>query len=179
MSEKISIYIPAYNAENTIEQTIDSILQQTINVDEIIVVNDNSTDCTEEIVKKFSKIKILNNKKNMGLGFNRNLAIKESNGDEIILPSGLKIMIIEDKDGLSPQLSDTVTTEILITDLDGKILQEFTEPQNFVLSQVFPGLTEGIRLMNIGDKWKLTIPPELANGSGETVIFQVELLGIN
>ena len=77
MSEKISIYIPAYNAENTIEQTIDSILQQTINVDEIIVVNDNSTDRTEEIIKKFSKIKILNNKKNMGLGFNRNLAIKE------------------------------------------------------------------------------------------------------
>ena len=77
MNEKISIYIPAYNAENTIEQTIDSVLQQTINVDEIIVVNDNSTDCTEKIINKFSKIKILNNKKNMGLGFNRNLAIKE------------------------------------------------------------------------------------------------------
>ena len=112
------------------------------------------------------------------LSENRKL-IKESNGGEIILSSGLKIMIIEDKDGLSPQLSDTITTEILITDLDGKILQEFPEPQTFVLSQVFPGLTEGIQLMNIGDKWKLTIPPELANGSGETVIFQVELLEIN
>ena len=61
------------------------------------------------------------------LSENRKL-IKESNGGEIILSSGLKIMIIEDKDGLSPQLSDTVTTEILITDLDGKILQEFPEP---------------------------------------------------
>ena len=52
MSEKISIYVPAYNAENTIEQTIDSILRQTINVDEIIVINDNSTDSTEKVIKK-------------------------------------------------------------------------------------------------------------------------------
>ena len=112
------------------------------------------------------------------LSENRKL-IKESNGDEIILASGLKIMIIEDKDGLSPQLSDTVTAEMQIGLLSDSILQKLPEPQTFPLSQVFPGLTEGIQLMNIGDKWKLTIPPELANGSGETVIFQVELLGIN
>ena len=112
------------------------------------------------------------------LSENRTL-IAESQDGEIILASGLKIMIIESKDGLSPQLSDTVTTEILIKSLDGNILQEFPEPQTFVLSQVFPGLTEGIQLMSVGDKWNLTIPPELANGNGETIIFEVKLLKIN
>ena len=110
---------------------------------------------------------------------NRKL-IKESNGGEIILASGLKIIIIEDKDGLSPQLSETVTLEILITDIDGNVLQEFPEPQTFVLSEFpVPILVEAIQLMSLGDKWNLTIPPELSNGSGEAVIFEVELLGIN
>lgn len=113
------------------------------------------------------------------LSENRKL-IKESNGGEIILSSGLKIMIIEDKDGLSPQLSETVSLELLITDIDGNVLQEFPEPQTFVLSEFpVPILVEAIQLMSLGDKWNLTIPPELANGSGEIVIFQVELFAIN
>lgn len=112
------------------------------------------------------------------LSKNRQL-IKESNGDEIILASGLKIMIIEDKDGLSPQLTDTVTAEMQIGLLSDSILQKLPEPQTFPLSLVFPGLTEGIQLMSIGDKWKLTLPPELAAGNGETMIFEIELLGIN
>ena len=112
------------------------------------------------------------------LSENRKL-IEESNGGEIILASGLKIMIIEDKDGLSPQLSDTVTAEMQIGLLSDSILQKLPEPQTFPLSQVFPGLTEGIQLMSIGDKWKLTIPSELAAGNGETMIFEIELLGIN
>ena len=113
------------------------------------------------------------------LSENRKL-IKESNGGEIILSSGLKIMIIDDKDGLSPQLSETVSLELLITDIDGNILQEFPEPQTFILSEFpVPILIEAIQLMSLGDKWSLTIPPELANGSGESVIFQLEILGIN
>ena len=112
------------------------------------------------------------------LSENRKL-IEESNGGEIILASGLKIIIIEDKDGLSPQLSDTVTAEMQIGLLSDSILQKLPEPQTFPISQVFPGLTEGIQLMSIGDKWKLTIPSELAAGNGETMIFEIELLGIN
>ena len=112
------------------------------------------------------------------LSENRKL-IEESNGGEIILASGLKIIIIEDKDGLSPQLSDTVTAEMQIGLLSDSILQKLPEPQTFPISQVFPGLTEGIQLMSIGDKWKITIPPELAAGNGETMIFEIELLGIN
>ena len=113
------------------------------------------------------------------LSDNRKL-IEEADGGEIILGSGLRIKIVEESDGPSPQLSDTVTTELLITALDGNILQEFPEPQTFVLSQVpVPGLIEGIQLMSIGDKWNLTIPPNPSSGALDTVVFKVELLGIN
>ena len=83
MSEKISLYIPAYNAEKTIEFSINSILEQTVKIDEIIVVNDSSIDDTVQIVKKYSEIKIINNEKNFGLGFNRNKAILESKNEII------------------------------------------------------------------------------------------------
>ena len=54
--KKLSIIIPAYNAENYIERCIDSILdQQYNNVIEIIVVNDGSTDSTEDIIDKFCR----------------------------------------------------------------------------------------------------------------------------
>ncbi len=78
MSEKISIYIPVFNAEKTIEQSIHSIKEQSINVNEIIIIDDNSNDNTKEIIKKFSDIKIITNKSNMGLGYSRNLGMKES-----------------------------------------------------------------------------------------------------
>ena len=83
MSEKISLYIPAYNAEKTIEFSINSILEQTVKIDEIIVVNDSSIDDTVQIVKKYSEIKIINNEKNFGLGFNRNKAILDSKNEII------------------------------------------------------------------------------------------------
>ena len=83
MSEGISIYIPAYNAEKTIEFSINSILEQTVKIDEIIVVNDSSIDDTVQIVKKYSEIKIINNEKNFGLGFNRNKAILDSKNEII------------------------------------------------------------------------------------------------
>ena len=81
MSEKISIYIPVFNAEKTIKQSINSIKEQSINVNEIIVIDDNSNDNTKEIIKKFSDIKIITNKNNMGLGYSRNLGMNESKND--------------------------------------------------------------------------------------------------
>ena len=68
MSYKVSIYIPAFNAEKTIEYSIKSIQDQSLAFDEIIIVDDHSTDNTSEIVKKFHNIKLITNPKNMGLG---------------------------------------------------------------------------------------------------------------
>ena len=78
MSNNISLYIAAYNAEKTIEKSIKSILQQTLKPKEIIIINDCSTDKTLNLLKKFSQIKIINNKKNYGLAKSRNIALKYS-----------------------------------------------------------------------------------------------------
>lgn len=74
--ERVSFYIPAYNAQKTIKYAIDSLLAQTYKIDEIILIDDNSSDNTLDIVKKYNFIKIIKNQYNLGLGYNRNLAIK-------------------------------------------------------------------------------------------------------
>ena len=79
--KKVSIYIPAYNAENTIKQTINSVINQTYQFDEIIIIDDNSSDDTCKIINQFENIKLIKNKQNMGLGYNRNLGIKTSNNE--------------------------------------------------------------------------------------------------
>tara|TARA_B100001057_G_scaffold453102_1_gene497628 strand:- start:27 stop:875 length:849 start_codon:yes stop_codon:yes gene_type:complete len=82
LKKNISFYIPAYNAEKTIKKTITSIQNQSILVDEIILIDDFSKDKTVEIVRsEFPNIKIIINKENMGLGYNRNLAINEAKND--------------------------------------------------------------------------------------------------
>ena len=81
--EKVSIYIPAYNAENTIRESIESIFKQTLKFDEIIVIDDNSTDATNKIVKEYKNINLIKNETNKGLGYNRNLGIKNSSNNII------------------------------------------------------------------------------------------------
>ena len=77
--ENISLYICAYNVEKTIEDVIIGVLNLDPKPNEFIVINDGSTDSTLEILDKYKKyIKILNLAKNMGVGYGRNLAIKES-----------------------------------------------------------------------------------------------------
>jgi len=70
----ISIYIPAFNAEKTIGKCVESILTQSIQPKEILVINDASTDNTLNILKKYKGIKIISNKINLGLSESMNIA---------------------------------------------------------------------------------------------------------
>ena len=75
-NSQVLMYVPVYNGQNTIELCINSILSQIVKPNKILVVNDNSTDQTEEILKKYSdKIEIISNKKNLGVSYIRNLAV--------------------------------------------------------------------------------------------------------
>lgn len=77
MNTDISIYVPVYNGEKTIEKCINSILKQTIQPKKILIINDKSEDKTSEILTKYlDKIEVINNEKNMGVSYARNFAIK-------------------------------------------------------------------------------------------------------
>ena len=79
MKLNISLYIPVYNGESTIESVLKSALQLDPGADEIIVIDDGSNDQTKEIIKKYkNRIKIIKNETNQGLSFSRNLAISKS-----------------------------------------------------------------------------------------------------
>ena len=55
---KVSVNIPCFNSEKYIAETLQSVLSQTFEDFEIILVNDGSTDKTEEIIKTFSDPRI-------------------------------------------------------------------------------------------------------------------------
>ena len=74
---RISIIIPAYNSEETIERCLEKIINESKNFEsEIIVVDDNSNDRTAEIVKKFKSVKLIKLSKNKGAGNARNTGAK-------------------------------------------------------------------------------------------------------
>jgi len=84
---KVSVVVPAYNIQKYIKQTIRSIQNQEMEELDIVIVNDFSTDNTskiiEEIRKEDKRIKVLNNKKNMGVLYSRCIGTLTSKGNYI------------------------------------------------------------------------------------------------
>jgi len=120
VSEKISIYIPVFNAEKTIEQSVSSVFEQSLKVDEIIVINDNSSDKTEKIINSFKNIKILKNEKNMGLGYNRNLGIKESRNNIV---GSIDADVVLDKFWLENLMTHLNRNEVVMC--GGNLIEKF------------------------------------------------------
>lgn len=85
--EKISIILPVYNSQQTISRTIDSVIKQTYDNYELIIINDGSTDNSENIcveyVNKYKKIKYIKTK-NEGVSNARNLGIDNATGNYIM-----------------------------------------------------------------------------------------------
>ena len=84
---KVSIIMPAYNAERTVEQSVLSALAQTHTDFELIVIDDGSKDRTPEILERLaatdSRIRVLTNNPNMGVSKSRNRGIAEASGEWI------------------------------------------------------------------------------------------------
>ena len=85
---KISLYLPIYNKQEYIIESIRSIQKQTLKELEIIAVNDYSTDNSLKILKKLAKedlrIKIINNDNNRGLLYTRAMGIMNSSGEYLM-----------------------------------------------------------------------------------------------
>ena len=81
----VSIIMAAYNAEVTINTAINSVLAQTYNDWELLVINDCSEDSTAAIVTAYSdsRIRLLENEKNSGVSISRKKGMEEANGEWI------------------------------------------------------------------------------------------------
>ena len=86
MKTTISILIPAYNAEKTIKRTLDSILNQTLLPFEIVIVNDGSTDKTQDILNMYKNNKLFKiiNQSNAGVAISRQVLIENSTGEYLL-----------------------------------------------------------------------------------------------
>ena len=84
MKKKISIILPNFNSQKYIKQTIQSILNQSFKLWELIIVDDCSNSETKDILKNYKKnkkIKIFYLNKNKGAAFCRNFAIKKAQSE--------------------------------------------------------------------------------------------------
>src|SRR5687767_7542953 len=80
----ISVLLPVYNAEKYLRESIDSILKQTYSNFEFLILNDGSTDGSEEIIKSYSDPRIRYSKhENCGLAATLNKGIEQAKGEII------------------------------------------------------------------------------------------------
>ena len=80
-SKKVSVIMPAYNAEKTIKTSIDSVLAQTFKDWELIVIDDASHDGTNLKIPKDPRVTVLVNTSNAGAALSRNYGIKHAKGE--------------------------------------------------------------------------------------------------
>jgi FKBP-type peptidyl-prolyl cis-trans isomerase len=104
--------------------------------------------------------------------------------------SGLQYKVIKEGKGDKPKDSDVVETNYRGTTIDGKEFDSSAKHGStfsFPVNGVIKGWSEALKLMPLGSKWELYIPPDLAYGDegygedippGSTLVFEVELLGI-
>ncbi len=104
-------------------------------------------------------------------------------------PSGLQYQVVKEGTGATPTDKDTVTAHY-----EGKLIngQKFdssydrNQPADFPVTGVIPGWTEALKMMKVGSKWKLFVPPDLGYGASprpgippnSVLVFEVELMGI-
>lgn len=106
-----------------------------------------------------------------------------------VTASGLQYEVLKSGTGAKPKETDTVRVHYHGTLTDGTVFDssvERNEPIEFAVTGVIKGWVEALQLMSVGDKWRLTIPAELAYGpraagdipANSVLVFEVELLGI-
>lgn len=112
MNDLVSIIMPSYNTAPYIRETIQSVLDQTYQNWELIIVDDCSTDNTDDVVAsiKDERIRYLKNEKNSGAAVSRNRALREAKGrwiafldsDDLWMPEKLEKQIaFMEKNGYS------------------------------------------------------------------------------
>ena len=145
MNKLISIIMPVKNGEKYLKEAIDGIHNQKMNV-EIILVNDGSTDKTEEIAKENGCI-VINHEKSLGPVIAKNTGLKQANGDYIMFHDGDDVM----NEGSLQMLLDALTSDTSASAVMGKI-KDFVSPDcadaTGAKPECFYGLFSGAVLMH-------------------------------
>lgn len=133
---EVSVLMPVYNIELYLREAMDSILQQTFTNFEFIIVNDGSTDGTEEIVLSYKddRIRYYKNEKNSGVIYTLDRAMNLSkakylarmDGDDISLPDRLQ----KQYDYLQKNNCDVVASCVQLIDKNGKNIGYWGEDKN-------------------------------------------------
>lgn len=148
MEHQVSIILPAYNAEKYIGLAIESILHQTLKNFELVVVNDASTDSTKSIIEMYaskdSRIKVINNERNLYIGgaLNKALAVSSNefvarmDADDIAEPTRLEkqLNVLLSDDSIA-----VVGANIELIDEEGKTLgkREYPNTNAKLKSKIF------------------------------------------
>ena len=118
------------------------------------------------------------------------LAENKKKKDVVTTKSGLQYIVLSKGKGKKPKATDQVKVHYKGTLIDGTEFDSSYkrgEPVTFPVNRVIPGWTEALQLMNVGSKYKLFIPSDIAYGEraagqqigpNATLIFEVELLSI-
>lgn len=131
----ISIIMAAYNAEKTIEQAIKSVLNQTYQNFELLVVNDCSKDRTAELVMNIAaeddRVRLLSNEKNSGVSYTRKHGLEKAKGswiaildsDDAWVPEKLEKQI----DLQKKMNADLLFTGSAFMDSDGQVIDWYLQ----------------------------------------------------
>ncbi|MCA8972468.1 MAG: glycosyltransferase [Planctomycetes bacterium] len=131
---RVSVIVPAYNHERFIGKTIESVLAQTFEEWELIVIDDGSSDNTAEIVRAFDDPRIHFESQgnigaaptiNRGIGVARGEFVCVLNSDDVFAPSRMERLLREFAD--EPSL-DAVFTHLEFIDDDGKLIRRYEGP---------------------------------------------------
>ena len=114
---KFSIILPVYNGASTIVRAIESVIEQSFTGWHLYIINDHSSDNTLQLINTYRKhknITVINNDKNQGVSYSRNLGISKSqeeiisfiDSDDEWMPEKLQAQLAAIKAGASIVISD-------------------------------------------------------------------------
>lgn len=125
MSSELSVVVPIYNVEKYLNRCIDSILSQTLLPDEIILVDDGSTDgsgkIADEYAQKYDSIKVIH-QKNGGLSAARNTGIDTARG--------FYIAFVDSDDYIDSEMYKVLIDNLKRTNADISICGRYIEQEN-------------------------------------------------
>lgn len=182
MYGKVSIIMPNYNCEKFIDETINSVLNQTYENWELLIVDDCSTDKSLEIIKSYcekdDRIKLFVNEENMGAAASRNWALREASGKWIAFLDSDDIWLTEKLQKQLKFMCDngyqfSYTAYEHIDEKSTRLNIKVTGPGDLTKRKVFNYCYQGCLtvMYDCTDIGIVQIPDEIKNGENDYALW--------